>query len=126
MKPADYMNAVMRTENSEIKQDIDSRITHGIMGIASEGGELLDTLKASMFYGKKLDEVNIKEELGDLMWFTAITLKAMGSSFEEIMDININKLKKRYPDGFSEHDALNRDLKGERVILEDQSFKVIH
>ena len=96
--------------------DVDTE--HGILGIATEAGELLDALKKGIYYGKPLDPVNIKEECGDLFWYLALICKANGWTFDEIQQQNIAKLKARYPDKFTKDKALTRDLPKERKILE--------
>jgi hypothetical protein len=75
-------------------------------------------LKSILFMEKSLDEINLKEELGDLNWYEAIAHDTLNSSFEEIMITNIQKLRKRYADKFSESEALTRDLPSERNELE--------
>jgi NTP pyrophosphatase (non-canonical NTP hydrolase) len=93
-------------------------LLHAAMGLTTESGEFMDALKKHVFYGKPLDKVNLKEEVGDLLWYCALALHALDSSFEEVMATNIAKLKARYPDKFEESQAINRDLDKERGILE--------
>lgn len=78
------------------------QLLHGAIGIAGEAGELLDAVKKHILYGKELDKANILEEIGDLAWYMAIALESVGSSFEEVMQLNHDKLEKRYPGGFTE------------------------
>jgi phosphoribosylglycinamide formyltransferase 2 len=99
---------------------ISSRLLHGVSGCVTEAGELEDALKKCIFYGKELDLVNLAEEVGDVMWYLAILLDELGSSFEEVTTINIRKLKGRYPNKFSSERALNRNLDKERDILENK------
>jgi NTP pyrophosphatase (non-canonical NTP hydrolase) len=94
------------------------RILHASMGLSTEAGELLDAMKKHIFYGKKLDMVNLQEELGDIFWYAAQLADAAGFTFEDTMEKNIAKLKARYPDRFTEKDAVNRNLDVERKILE--------
>lgn len=91
---------------------IDQYITHGAIGISGEAGEILDTVKKSMFYGQPLDIVNIREELGDLMWYVAMLCRALDVDLQEILNENIAKLVKRYPDKFTEELAKERRDKG--------------
>lgn len=108
-----YEPIVERLANTQ-----NARLIHALLGIGSESGELSDQLKKHIAYGKDLDLVNLKEEVGDLLWYCAVLLDEIGSSFDEAMEINIAKLKKRYPQGFTEEAAINRDVDAERVILE--------
>ena len=90
--------------------DRNLRLLHSAMGVATEAGEL--------FYGKDLDTVNFSEEMFDVMWYLAIGVHELRTSFETGMDVNIAKLKARYGDKFEAARALKRDLKTERGILE--------
>ena len=84
------------------------RLVHAQMGIAGESGELTDSIKKSVMYGKPVDVDNLKEECGDILWYMAILLDEIGSSFEEVMKGNHDKLERRYPTGFNETDAIKR------------------
>lgn len=95
------------------------RLLHAAMGIDTESGEFMDMIKKHVLYGKPLDEVNLKEELGDLLWYIALAIDELGTSFEALFDTNIKKLRARYPSKFTEEAALNRDLDKERKILEE-------
>ena len=98
------------------QQNID--LLHAGIGLATEGGEFLDALKKHIFYGKPLDTVNLAEELGDILWYVALAMRALDTTFDEQMDINIKKLSVRYPEKFDEFLAENRNLQVERDILE--------
>ena len=120
-----YKELVLKTESKDfdiisgrLKDKRTLRLLHGSCGIATEAGELLDALKKHIFYGKELDTVNLVEEIGDLMWYSAIILDELGVEFEEVMEKNINKLRARYGEKFSETSANTRNLDKERKILE--------
>ena len=91
---------------------------HMILGIQTESAEISDVYKKHIAYGKELDLVNVKEELGDQMWYIANLCNLHGWDLRDIMSTNIKKLEARFPDKFSQEKALNRDLKTEREILE--------
>lgn len=95
-----------------------TRLFHGLLGLQSESGELADALKKTLYYGQPLDIVNIREEIGDVCWYLAILADATGTTLEECQRINIEKLKKRYPEKFTEENAAVRDLSAEREALE--------
>lgn len=126
MNSKDYIKDAIRTESKDFQSismrlNIDAiRLLHGVMGLETEVGEFMDGLKKHIFYGKPLDRVNLKEELGDLFWYLAILCDVLGSDFETIMRINIEKLKARYGDKFTEDGALNRNVDVERSILEKE------
>lgn len=94
------------------------RLLHAAMGMCTETGEFMDMLKKHILYGKAIDKVNLKEELGDLEWYVALAIDELKTTFGYIFETNIEKLRARYPNKFTEKDALNRDLDKERKILE--------
>lgn len=95
------------------------RLLHAAIGMATEAGELLDILKKHLFYGAPLDTVNALEEIGDTSWYQRLGCAALDTTFLSTMLQNVRKLRHRYPDKFTEEKALNRDLAGERSVLED-------
>lgn len=99
-------------------------LIHGIIGKATEAGELLEAMLVALDSPfEYMDGTNIKEEVADGQWYDAIIAKALGFTFEEIQATNIAKLRARYPNKFSEYDAINRDLGVEREILETDGQK---
>ena len=119
-----YIKEAIRTKSDKFETP-PADLVHGILGISTEAGELMDHLKKIMFYGNVVDLVNIKEELGDLFWYVALICSIYGWSFEEIQELNIGKLRKRYPEEFTSEASENRDLDGERKVLEADSNKKI-
>lgn len=93
-------------------------LLHSAIGLCTESSEVLDAFKKSLYYGKELDLVNIKEELGDIMWYMAIMMRELDLDMEVILETNINKLRKRYGEKFDKQKSENRDLKAERKVLE--------
>ena len=96
-----------------IKEGKNSRLLHGVLGISGESGELLDSVKKTIIYGKELDLTNIKEEVGDILWYISLILSAIDSSFDEVMQLNQDKLNKRYPNGYTNSNAIKRLDKNE-------------
>ena len=95
-----------------------SRLLHAGIGMATEAAEFLDQLKKHLFYRKTLDATNLKEEIGDLLWYIAIACDAMDTTVEAEMDRVIRKLRVRFPGKFNTVDAAARDLTAERGELE--------
>lgn len=95
-----------------------AELLHAVMGMSTEANEMLTTLKKHLFYNAALDVVNMKEELGDLMWFAAQAMRYFGWTLEEILEANKQKLVTRYGDGYNDHSANNRDLAKEREGLQ--------
>jgi NTP pyrophosphatase (non-canonical NTP hydrolase) len=126
MKVKEYINNVLKTESNDFEAIVNRldnetiRLLHAFMGMATESSEALDMLKKHLMYGKPLDKTNAVEEIGDCMWYMAVALDTLGVSFEEVMDRNIAKLKKRFGGKFTSEAAINRDVSAERKILEGQ------
>jgi NTP pyrophosphatase (non-canonical NTP hydrolase) len=93
-------------------------LMHAGLGFATESGEFLDVLKKQHAYGKPLDAVNLREEVGDLLWYCAIACRGLGITLEDAAQVNIAKLAERFPNRFTNEAALNRDLTAERRVLE--------
>jgi NTP pyrophosphatase (non-canonical NTP hydrolase) len=96
-----------------------ARLLHGALGACTEVGELQDAIKKHLMYGREFDRVNVIEECGDILWYMALCLSAVGSNMDEAMERNLAKLFKRYGNRFTAEAALNRDLEGERKLLEE-------
>lgn len=94
---------------------VNTRIFHSVVGVVTEAVELLEAINLD---NEEVDDVNLREEFGDLAWYIAIGLDETNSSFEQVLEKVIAKLKARYPDKFTSDNAINRDLVKERAILE--------
>ena len=104
-----FMNRIQDLKEQKTEMH---RLLTGAVGVCSEGGEFLEIVKKMIFQGKPWDEANIhhlKIELGDIMWYVAQCCMALDVPLEEITDMNIDKLSKRYPNGtFQEYYSENR------------------
>ena len=106
MKINEYQKLAMKTLNPELSErDV---LINGVMGLCGESGEAIDIVKKHLAQGHPLDREALAEELGDICWYVAETAQVLGYDLETIMTMNIEKLKKRYPDGFSREDSINR------------------
>jgi NTP pyrophosphatase (non-canonical NTP hydrolase) len=85
------------------------RLLHAVMGLGTEIGEFQATIKEHVIYGRRLDLLNVKEELGDILWYVGLAVDAINSTMNEVMSLNIRKLEMRYPEQFTEDNALTRD-----------------
>ncbi len=99
------------------------RIQQGIIGAATETGELLDALKKHMFQGRSIDVINIKEECGDLWFYFTELMAAVDTNIFEVMEMNKAKLSKRYSNKFTPKESIKRDTDQERKILEETTSK---
>lgn len=104
--------------------NLDPRLLHAGLGIFTEAGELLESLKKAFETGV-MDKVNFGEEIGDVEWYQAIGFDATGVTEASCREKNIAKLRKRYPEKFDAHAAVNRDLAAERAILEGDDSSAV-
>lgn len=102
----EYQREALRTENGMSKEY--PRILNGLMGLNGEAGEALDILKKHLFQGHELDEAHLAKELGDVAWYLAVSADALGYPLETILQMNVDKLRERYPDGFEVDKSLHR------------------
>ena len=122
MDANEYQKLASRTE-SPIRpihnSAIADRLVHVCLGLLTESGEFADTVKRFTFYGQAFDEITAKEELGDLLWYVALACNAMGLELSNVMQVNIDKLRNRFPQNFTAEDALeaSRDRPAERNIV---------
>lgn len=108
MTPNEYQKECLRTEPPAAKISGTTRLENGLMGLNGEAGEAIDILKKFLFQGHDLDKVHLAKELGDVAWYLAVTADALGYSLEEIFEMNVEKLRVRYPDGFDPELSRNR------------------
>lgn len=95
------------------------------LGLAGEAGEIADKLKKALYHGHKLNKTDMTLELGDLMWYIAGIATVLEIELNVVGHMNIEKLKKRYPKGFSEVDSIiRRDVEEEDKceMLKAESF----
>ena len=95
--------------------DKDKLILNGVMGLAGESGECIDMMKKHLFQGHQLDKEKLMDELGDVLWYIAVTAEGLGYRLADIASHNIAKLKKRYPEGFKAERSIHRDEKTENL-----------
>ena len=103
----EYQKLAMVTLNPELsKKDV---LINGVMGLCGESGEAIDIVKKWLAQGHELDKEKLAKELGDIAWYLAETAYALDIPLEDILRGNIEKLAKRYPEGFSAYRSLNRE-----------------
>lgn len=93
------------------------RLENGLRGLTDEVGELAGQVKGWIEYGRPLDEHNILEECGDVLWRTSQILAAVGYTLEQAMRANLGKLAVRYAGRCNDAEANNRNLEAERTSL---------
>lgn len=105
--------------------ETDQAIAHAILGIATEGVELVEAFYAYLFQGKPLDHINLQEEAGDVQWYRALLLHALNQTHVENITQNDAKLEKRFGPvsvGFTCKAANERNLVGEREVLQGKTI----
>lgn len=105
----EYQKLAMRTLNPELnKKDV---LINGVMGLCGEAGEVIDIVKKHLAQGHELNREQLIKELGDVAWYLAETATALDVSLEDVLRKNIEKLERRYPDGFEKERSVNRQEK---------------
>lgn len=83
-------------------------LLNGALGLTGEAGEVSDMIKKYIFHGHDLNRGELVKELGDCAWYLALLCSAIDITLEEVLIANIEKLRNRYPEGFSESASINR------------------
>lgn len=102
----EYQKLAMRTCSIPY-HDKHGRLHHAVFGLASEAGEVAGIMQ-KVFQGHEFDKEHMKKELGDCLWMIAEACEALDFSIEEVMQLNIDKLRARYPEGFEADRSLHR------------------
>ena len=107
MKINEYQELAMRTLNQKLdKKDV---LINGVMGLCGEAGEAIDIVKKHLAQGPELDKEKLIKELGDVAWYLAETAYALDIDLETVFKLNIEKLKRRYPEGFEKEKSISRN-----------------
>lgn len=106
MDANEYQKLAMTTLNPALDQkDV---LINSVMGLCGEAGEAIDIVKKWLAQGHALDRDALIKELGDVAWYLAEAATALDVSLNQVLEGNIEKLKKRYPQGFSVEKSLER------------------
>ena len=103
----EYQAAALRTAQTD-KLTARELLLNSALGLCGESGEVADLLKKYHFQGHNLDIDHVAKELGDIAWYLAVGAYTIGYDLETILQMNVDKLKARYPDGFSTDRSLHR------------------
>lgn len=107
MTPNEYQTEAMRTA-AGMDYSTCPQIVNACLGMAGESGEVADMVKKHIFQGHDLDRGHFIKELGDVQWYIALAAHSVGATLEEVMEANVDKLRKRYPNGFEAARSLHR------------------
>ena len=103
----EYQRLAMTTLNPDLdKKDV---LINGVMGLCGEAGEAIDIVKKHLAQGHELDRDKLIGELGDIAWYLAETATVLEVDLEDVLARNIEKLKRRYPEGFDSTRSQNRN-----------------
>lgn len=106
MTANEYQQQAMALRNPAISGK--DMLINGVMGLCGESGEAIDIVKKHLHQGHELDKKKLAAELGDIAWYLAETAYALDIPLEDIFRGNIDKLKRRYPEGFTTERSINR------------------
>ena len=108
MKANEYQKLAMVTKNPDLNgRDL---LINSVMGLCGESGEVIDLVKKHVSHGHPLNREKLIDEIGDVAWYLAECATALDVTLEEVLLHNIEKLKKRYPEGFSTERSINREI----------------
>jgi NTP pyrophosphatase (non-canonical NTP hydrolase) len=103
----EYQQRAMATLNPGLSEkDV---LINSVMGLCGESGEAIDIVKKWLAQGHPLDREHLASELGDVAWYLAEAATALGLPLEDILRANLEKLERRYPDGFSTEKSVGRE-----------------
>ena len=103
----EYQQCAMATLNPKLtERDV---LINSVMGLCGESGEAIDIVKKWLAQGHPLDREHLAGELGDVAWYLAEAATALGMPLEDILRANLEKLERRYPDGFSTERSVGRE-----------------
>lgn len=103
----EYQEQAARTANYRLP--LKERAIQAAFGITGESGEIVDSLKKTLYHGHDFSRADLVKELGDLLWYVAEMGSVWGIGLDEVAQVNIAKLKARYPVAFDEERSRNRD-----------------
>jgi NTP pyrophosphatase (non-canonical NTP hydrolase) len=101
----EYQQLAARTAPKDCMRE---RLLNYCLGLVGEAGELIDHVKKVLYHGHPTNKPKVREEAGDMLWYIANILREFDITLDEVMALNIEKLRQRYPEGFSEERSRNR------------------
>lgn len=103
----EYQDLAQRTSNNALTQE--EHLLNAMLGLAGETGECCDLVKKGLYQDGREIRDKLFDELSDVMWYIAEAASAMGWNMDDIAEHNIEKLIRRYPEGFSADRSLHRE-----------------
>lgn len=103
MRANEYQKLAMRTANEECMN-----LSNVGLGLTGESGECADIIKKHLHHNHELEREHLLKEYGDVLWYVALGCEVLGAKMEDVMQMNIDKLRARYPEGFEADKSLHR------------------
>ena len=103
----EYQKAALRTAKPHI--DLYAKLQEGALGLCGEAGEVADYIKKAIYQGHVMKTDRLVEEIGDVLWYAALLADAAGVGLDEVAQANVDKLWKRFPEGFDSQRSVNRE-----------------
>ena len=120
-KLQEYREFVLGLESTK-DEEVKTRLDHAISGLVTEAGELTGLMKKIKFAKATIPRINFLDEAGDLFWYFIVMLNVFGVTLEDIARLNTTKLKTRYPTGYTNREALEKDKDLEKERMEEESI----
>lgn len=105
-----YQEKSKRTMNTSLPEK--DQLNNYVFGLVGEVGEVVDLLKKFFFHGHEVDSARLKSELGDILWYVSAVASLFNINLQEIAQGNVEKLERRYPEGFSSEASIKREKEG--------------
>ena len=102
-----YRQDVFRTVRPDMAER--ERLLLGALGLCGESGEVAENVKKLLFHRHPMEVSALRDELGDVLWYFVFLCDTLGLTVEEVMEANVEKRRKRYPDGFSSERSMRRE-----------------
>jgi len=106
MRLDEYQELALRTAGH--REGDKEKLTYTALGLMGESGEVAEMIKKAFYHGHPLDREALSKELGDVLWYLAVMADALDLSLDHVATENIEKLRARYPEGFSRERSRNR------------------
>ena len=106
----EYQKAALRTATNVDEIHPYGNLITGALGLCGESGEVADHIKKWFAQGHELNREHLAEEISDCLWYVAVTADAIGYKLDDIMQLNVDKLLKRYPNGFDPERSIHREV----------------
>ena len=103
-----YQSLAMRTVSPAGRDGLPA-LQNAALGLAGEFREFADIIKKASFQGHQIDSQHLSEEVGDILWYCALAASALGKDLGQIAADNVEKLRRRYPNGFEQERSLHRE-----------------